>query len=383
MEIKIFIVILTLSCAIFVIGYKKLEEFEDGDEESPPEPRDISDKYYDSLIKELPELVNVLAEYTARRNAPAYKESIRYWQKLPSMTLTKKHRIEDNTNSFDNPMIGGRRIYQTEGTDKNGKLHFGKTPQHHAEVNNFISKKTFYYNKRSFPVANCYWCGMNMTFFVPTNSLCHDAFESADYRLRSVQRFFRGKCYYTNPIYVLLDRNRWRNQVSERNLKYHGNFQGWNNFVYGSYCKDSNGTLDRKFGTWGAGYYFDYGLKKNYFGQYTGGCFKRYLDVGNIYTQRGCRHYWPKNSYGLTPMGHRFKRLELILRFKKEGCISTNHASLVPFNRGISLFARFHVCVCSSKYCNRAANSAHLSKMLLSAAVVLICRFNIRLNWIN
>lgn len=220
-------------------------------------------------------------------------------------------------------------------------------------------------NQLSFPAANCYWCGMNMTYFIPTHSLCHDAFESSDNRLRAVQRFFRGKCYYTNPIYVNLSPNGlW--------LRYFGNFQGWSNFVYGS-LHGNNWT----WGKWGKGFYFDYGLKRNYFGQYKGGCFKRYLDVGNVYTQRGCRHYWPKNTYGMSAVGHRFKKLELALHYRKDACVSTNHASLTPYNRGISLFTRYHVCVCSKRYCNRADNSARLSGALFSVAVLLFCRFNI------
>lgn len=85
---------------------------------------------------------------------------------------------------------------------------------------------------------------------------------------------------------------------------------------------------------------------------YVGGCFKRFLDIGVIYNERGCRT-WPP-TLGSTYASKRLARVEMLLEGKKDGCAVSPHASLTPFARGISLYARYHVCVCRTRYCNTA-----------------------------
>lgn len=91
---------------------------------------------------------------------------------------------------------------------------------------------------------------------------------------------------------------------------------------------------------------------RKFYGPFMGGCFRRYLDVGVEYDERGCRT-WPPMR-GKSFASHRFARLEKILYDQAEGCVASPQASLVPFSRGVSLYARFHVCVCQGDYCNSA-----------------------------
>lgn len=51
-----------------------------------------------------------------------------------------------------------------------------------------------------------------------------------------------------------------------------------------------------------------------------------------------------------------------------EGCVVSPQAVLTPFARGVSLFARYHACVCQGKYCNDAM-------MVTPSAIVIL--FNI------
>ncbi|XP_061726340.1 uncharacterized protein LOC133531925 [Cydia pomonella] len=102
------------------------------------------------------------------------------------------------------------------------------------------------------------------------------------------------------------------------------------------------------------------------FGEWTGGCSKRWLDLSGLYTQRTCR------SLTTPAVGHHFlskrmARLELALRDVKEGCVTSPMATLVPFSRAVSLFARFHVCVCRGHFCNLASRKA------LSLGLTMLC----------
>ncbi|XP_023937964.2 uncharacterized protein LOC112045844 [Bicyclus anynana] len=85
---------------------------------------------------------------------------------------------------------------------------------------------------------------------------------------------------------------------------------------------------------------------------YRPGCFKRYLDVGVEYNERGCRTKRP--TKGKSFASKRFASMEYLLKNEDDACIASPYASLTPFSRAISLFARYHVCVCSRKYCNSA-----------------------------
>ncbi|XP_048002150.1 uncharacterized protein LOC125238763 isoform X2 [Leguminivora glycinivorella] len=88
-------------------------------------------------------------------------------------------------------------------------------------------------------------------------------------------------------------------------------------------------------------------------GRWTGGCSLRYVDISNVYHQRTCRSIG-EPALGSHYVSRRMAKLEYALRKEKDACISSPTASLVPLSRGISLFSRFHACVCSENYCNRA-----------------------------
>lgn len=71
-----------------------------------------------------------------------------------------------------------------------------------------------------------------------------------------------------------------------------------------------------------------------------------------VYTARGCRTAYPYGGGGFA--AHRFRKLEMLLKGQQEACIVSPHASLTPFSRAVSLYVRYHVCVCKGKYCNKA-----------------------------
>ncbi|CAH0400696.1 unnamed protein product [Chilo suppressalis] len=171
--------------------------------------------------------------------------------------------------------------------------------------------------------SKCYWCGMN-TSDIPRSPLCYDVFESGDGRARTLKRFFRAYCYRNSDGHRAMRKRKWSKYPYEMGAS----------------------------------------LIREYYGWFTGGCFKRFLDVGKVYTQRGCRAHYPMRSwhtFGATSYSsrrsyaaHRFAKLEYPLKnVKKDMCIVSPHASLTPFSRGISLYARYHVCICRKNYCNR------------------------------
>lgn len=84
-----------------------------------------------------------------------------------------------------------------------------------------------------------------------------------------------------------------------------------------------------------------------------GGCFKRYLDIGHTYYERGCRTMPP--TMGRSRISKRLMKMEYLLQHEKDNCVVSPHAVLTPFSRDISLFARYHACVCSDRYCNKTS----------------------------
>lgn len=91
----------------------------------------------------------------------------------------------------------------------------------------------------------------------------------------------------------------------------------------------------------------------------TNGCFKRFLDVENYYVERGCR-YWPPDM-GKSYASKRLARVEKMLIGIGSGCTFSPMASLTPFSKGVSLYVRYHACVCLGRYCNSAnQHTAHL-----------------------
>ncbi|XP_049887129.1 uncharacterized protein LOC126381721 [Pectinophora gossypiella] len=105
--------------------------------------------------------------------------------------------------------------------------------------------------------------------------------------------------------------------------------------------------------------------------RYRRGCMHQFLDVPSRYDSRSCRQ-WPP-ALSVSPfVGKRFQRLEKLLRFTADGCVSSPAASLTPFARGISLWVRYHVCVCSADYCNEG-NNPKINIMLLLISFTVTC----------
>lgn len=143
-------------------------------------------------------------------------------------------------------------------------------------------------------VSYCYRCGLNETR-IPTTD-CYNTFEGKDMSFSRRKYKFKVKCILSN-------------KTSEaKNVAYGPSF--------------------RK------------------------GCFKRFLDVGNEYNERGCRTVIP--TKGKSFASKRFAYTEKLLKYVDNGCAYSPYASITPFSRAISLFVRYHVCVCTQRYCNRA-----------------------------
>ncbi|KAG6451550.1 hypothetical protein O3G_MSEX007234 [Manduca sexta] len=88
-------------------------------------------------------------------------------------------------------------------------------------------------------------------------------------------------------------------------------------------------------------------------GRWTGGCAVRWIDLSGVYTQRTCRNR-VRPATGRHYGSKRMAKLELTLSNMDDGCIISPMATLVPLSRGVSLYARFHACVCTGNWCNKA-----------------------------
>ncbi|XP_050558726.1 uncharacterized protein LOC118279903 [Spodoptera frugiperda] len=92
---------------------------------------------------------------------------------------------------------------------------------------------------------------------------------------------------------------------------------------------------------------------RSIYGRFTGGCAVRWTDLSGVYTQRTCRAKF-RPLLGRHFGSKRLAKLELALINVKNGCIASPMATLLPLSRGISLYARFHACVCTGNWCNLA-----------------------------
>ncbi|CAH0589312.1 unnamed protein product [Chrysodeixis includens] len=180
--------------------------------------------------------------------------------------------------------------------------------------------------------ASCYMCN-RWENTVPINPYCYKAFETDDWRARTLARYYRINCYYNSEYFHENSFYNWKGPVP---YKYEG----------------------------------DKGLRRWYYGHYTGGCYKRFLDLGEVYTSRGCRAYWPDMQKNL--LAHRFRRLELMLWKRPDGCISSPAASLTPLSRGISIFTRYHVCICRGKWCNAAPLTASTATLVFILSLIFV-----------
>ncbi|CAG4990167.1 unnamed protein product [Colias eurytheme] len=128
----------------------------------------------------------------------------------------------------------------------------------------------------------CYLCGLDQGN-IPKTATCYSVFESPDGRYRRLQKRYEVQC--------IPGSSRWKG-------------------------------------------------KKIYSPHFRQGCFKRYLDVGVIYNERGCRT--KKGWYGQSYASHRLVKLEMMLEKVEDGCVFSPQASLTPFSRAVSLYARYH-----------------------------------------
>ncbi|XP_059058960.1 uncharacterized protein LOC131852301 [Achroia grisella] len=179
-----------------------------------------------------------------------------------------------------------------------------KTPTEVEETTTFPTEDDF---QNATVVAKCFVCGLDVTA-VPQNAYCADAFAGDFLPLVPVDPRARGHIARYRKYCRYLDVNKYI-------------------------------TTDLE--------------PRSVFGRFTGGCSVRWVDLSGIYTQRTCRnrqHAVMGKHYG----SKRMAKLEMALKDVDNGCLISPMASLVPFSRGVSLYARFHACVCTGNWCNSA-----------------------------
>ncbi|XP_072937749.1 uncharacterized protein [Epargyreus clarus] len=119
-------------------------------------------------------------------------------------------------------------------------------------------------------------------------------------------------------------------------------------------------------------YHVNSSMPRSVYGRWSGGCSVRWIDLSGIYTQRSCRNR-ERAIMGRHYASKRMAKLEMALNNLDDGCISSPMATLVPLSRGISLYARFHACVCTGSWCNHAPSHTH---WLPTLAPVLLVQVN-------
>ncbi|XP_069364861.1 uncharacterized protein [Maniola hyperantus] len=185
-----------------------------------------------------------------------------------------------------------------------------------STITSNTSATTAMKNKNNMTISYCYRCGLNESG-IPS-AYCYNTFEGSDRSHGRRKHLFKIKCIRNEKV---------------REIK---------KIAYGP--------------------------------QYMKGCFKRFLDVGIEYNERGCRTIIP--TRGKSYASKRFASMEYLLKHVNDGCVFSPHTSITPFSRAISLFARYHVCVCSQKYCNRANP---MKQILNESFILIICTTFIQL----
>lgn len=191
--------------------------------------------------------------------------------------------------------------------------------------------------KDAYRVGACYVCNVEQDYEIPTSPVCHRMFNSDQWIYRTLARYFRTICYY--------------------NWEYR-----------------NDGIKRFKWYTWSKTYKYPHsrGLTVHRIGGFLTGCFKRYIDISDLYSTRGCRGYWPMTIGGF--VRYRFVRLQLPLTDAiNTTCITSPSASLTPFHRGIYLWARYHVCVCKGRYCNKATVRDISMPLLIIGLYSILC----------
>lgn len=97
--------------------------------------------------------------------------------------------------------------------------------------------------------ATCYACNLDYRRWIPISPICHDAFNSENWRARTLARYFRAHCYRNTYHWGVKIEPKW---VDNKHHEY------------------------------------DRGLYRGYYGAYIGGCFKRSMDVGKVLTLPLC-----------------------------------------------------------------------------------------------
>ncbi|KAH9627932.1 hypothetical protein HF086_015376 [Spodoptera exigua] len=262
-------------------------------------PDDITDDMYNALIVQRPDLepyLSVQRKTQLRRNQMPYllkKKKKKQKAKYPfydhyerNKTSSEVLLLENDDDDITRPLSDfddGRRteiinpllVPEYNISLKNTK---GSSVVDKKEDRLNISRRGPMYKGEdaawngAYKVANCYVCYAHETTISKIN-LCHTAFHSDDFRLRSQTRYFRSACYYN-----------W----------------DYRNSGYWKY---------KRYWWHGVEYEGSRGMTIHRLGSYTKGCMKRYADVGEVFTMRTCRGWWPHYMGGL--MEHRMIRLEL------------------------------------------------------------------------
>ncbi|CAG9573825.1 unnamed protein product [Danaus chrysippus] len=173
-------------------------------------------------------------------------------------------------------------------------------------------------------IAKCFVCGLS-TPAIPQNAHCADAFAGDFLPLVPVDPTAKGK-------------------ISR----------------FKKYCQYSNVP----------GYQLNASQPRVILGRWTGGCAVRWIDLSGVYTQRTCRNRL-QPTMGLHFGSKRMAKLERSLWNVENGCIISPMATLVPLSRGISLYARFHACVCTGSWCN-ITHHLHLQHLQHWITILLV-----------
>ncbi|KAL4712118.1 hypothetical protein ACJJTC_010979 [Scirpophaga incertulas] len=176
-------------------------------------------------------------------------------------------------------------------------------------------------------IAKCYVCGMEATG-IPHSAMCADAFAGDFLPLMPVDQQARHKIAR-----------------------------------FKKYCRYMD--VD--------GVYVNSTQPRSLYGRFTGGCSVRWVDLTGVYTQRACRNT-RRAMTGRHFASKRMAKLEMALKEVDNGCIISPMASLLPLSRGVSLFARFHACVCTGSWCNGVPVNEHwLTYFIIIVSALIQC----------
>lgn len=201
---------------------------------APVDSLELDPDTYADLLEEVPEL----------RGSWKMKDSLRMPYIKANMDENGEYELMMNgIDPFDNVTDVTTIVRSTTAplTPNNSLVEIVRHPHQGLQrmFRTTTSRPWYYYNKNL--VASCYSCNTFTHYkYTPHSTVCYDAWESNDGRARGMQRVFRTQCTVNR---------RYRRIVT-------------------------NSDFDVMIG--------DSFMRKLY-GPYTGGCFKRFLDVGKVY----------------------------------------------------------------------------------------------------